>query len=117
MRRSRFTGATSRASFRICFAHYRVKLVAFPSTGPESFSLTLSEAWSAGLPAIVPPIGALAERMRASGAGWVWTDAEWRSDDAMLARIAELVDAAKSDALAAAGSARAGGRSADGRRR
>jgi len=84
-------------------AHYRVKLVAFPSTGPESFSLTLSEAWAAGLPAIVPPIGALAERMRAQGAGWSWTEAEWRSDDAMLARIAELVDPVASDALAAAG--------------
>jgi hypothetical protein len=64
------------------FARYRVKLVAFPSTGPESFSLTLSEAWAGGLPVIVPPIGALAERVRATGAGWIWTDAEWRSDEA-----------------------------------
>jgi hypothetical protein len=84
------------------FVHYRVKLVAFPSTGPESFSLTLSEAWSAGLPVIVPPIGALAERLRASGAGWLWTDAEWRSDNAMLVRIAELVDPSNSEARAAA---------------
>ncbi|HET7032461.1 MAG TPA: glycosyltransferase [Casimicrobiaceae bacterium] len=83
-------------------AHYRVKLVAFPSTGPESFSLTLSESWSAGLPVIVPPIGALAERLEATRAGWLWTDAEWRSDDAMLARIVSLVDPANRDALAAA---------------
>jgi GT2 family glycosyltransferase/glycosyltransferase involved in cell wall biosynthesis len=83
-------------------AHYRVKLVAFPSTGPESFSLTLSESWSAGLPVIAPPIGALAERVQATGAGWLWSDAEWRSDDAMLARIAELADPANADALAAA---------------
>jgi hypothetical protein len=53
------------------FAHYRVKLVAFPSTGPESFSLTLSEAWSAGL----PDHRATNRRpsrnaMRASDAGW-----------------------------------------------
>jgi len=83
-------------------AHYRVKLVAFPSAGPESFSLTLSEAWLAGLPVIVPPIGALAERVRATGAGWIWTDAEWRNEDAMLARIAELVAPSNDDALAAA---------------
>jgi GT2 family glycosyltransferase/glycosyltransferase involved in cell wall biosynthesis len=83
-------------------AHYRVKLVAFPSTGPESFSLTLSESWSAGLPVIVPPIGALAERLEATRAGWIWTDAEWRDDDAMLARIVALVDPAHGDALAAA---------------
>jgi len=84
------------------FARYRVKLVAFPSTGPESFSLTLSEAWAGGLPVIVPPIGALAERVRATDAGWIWTDAEWRSDEALLERIIELVDPASTDALAAA---------------
>ena len=84
------------------FAHYRVKLVAFPSTGPESFSLTLSESWSAGLPVIVPPIGALAERLQQTGAGWLWTDSEWRSDEAMLARIVDLVDPANGNALTAA---------------
>src|SRR6185436_17413492 len=84
------------------FARYRVKLVAFPSTGPESFSLTLSEAWSAGLPVIVPPIGALAVRVHCTGAGWLWSEGEWRNDDAMLARIIELVDASNGDALAAA---------------
>jgi glycosyltransferase involved in cell wall biosynthesis len=83
-------------------AHYRAKLVAFPSAGPESFSLTLSEAWLAGFPVIVPPIGALAERVRATGGGWLWSDAEWRSEDAMLARIAELVAPPNDDALAAA---------------
>ena len=44
-------------------AQYRVQLVAFPSAGPETFSFTLSEAWAAGLPVIVPPFGALAERV------------------------------------------------------
>ncbi len=72
------------------FAHYRVALVVYPSEGPESFSYTLSEAWAAGLPALVPPIGALAERVAQSEAGWVMTDAEWRDDDRMLDRIVEL---------------------------
>ena len=54
-------------------AHYRVRLVAFPSAGPETFSFTLSEAWAAGLPVIVPPFGALAERVADANAGWLWT--------------------------------------------
>ena len=38
------------------FAHYRVRLVAYPSAGPETFSFTLSEAWAAGLPGHRPPV-------------------------------------------------------------
>ncbi len=72
-------------------AHYRARLVAFPSSGPETFSFTLSEAWAAGLPVVVPPFGALAERVAGTGAGWLWTDEEWRDEAKMLARMAELV--------------------------
>jgi GT2 family glycosyltransferase/glycosyltransferase involved in cell wall biosynthesis len=72
-------------------AHYRVSLVLFPSAGPETFSYTLSEAWAAGRPALVPPIGALAERVGATGAGWVMTPEEWRDEARMLDRIASLV--------------------------
>jgi len=77
--------------------HYRVDAVAYPSVGPESFSFTLSEAWSAGRPAIVPPIGALAERVAQTGAGWVLDDSQWRSDEALVERIAQLMSP---DALA-----------------
>ncbi len=73
------------------FAHYRVALVAYPSEGPESFSLTLSEAWAAGMPAIVPPIGALVERVGNSGAGWVWTPEQWRDEALMLERIIDVL--------------------------
>jgi len=72
-------------------AHYRARLVAFPSAGPETFSFTLSEAWAAGRPAIVPPIGALADRVAGTGAGWVLTDDEWRDEARMLQRIAEIL--------------------------
>jgi len=72
-------------------AHYRVDLVLYPSAGPETFSYTLSEAWSAGRPVLVPPFGALAERVSGSGAGFVMSDAEWRDEAAMLARILVLV--------------------------
>lgn len=83
---------------------YRVGLVAYPSTAPETFSYTLSEAWAAGRPVVVPPIGALAARVAGSGAGWVWSDDEWRSESAMLARIAAIVAPANTGALAAASS-------------
>ena len=84
------------------FEQYRVRLVAYPSAGPETFSFTLSEAWAAGRPAIVPPIGALADRVAGSGAGWVLSDDEWRSEELMLERIASLLDPAHGAAFAAA---------------
>ena len=79
-----------------------MRLVAFPSAGPETFSFTLSETWAAGLPVVVPPFGALAERVAGTGAGWLWTDAEWRDEGQMLARIAELVAPPNAASLAAA---------------
>jgi GT2 family glycosyltransferase/glycosyltransferase involved in cell wall biosynthesis len=82
--------------------HYRVRLVAYPSAGPETFSFTLSEAWAAGRPAIVPPIGALAERVAATGGGWVFTEAEWQNEALMLARILALLDPGESNAWNAA---------------
>ena len=83
-------------------AHYRVALVLYPSAGPETFSYTLTEAWSAGRPVLVPPIGALAERVRDSGAGWVMTESEWRDEARMLDRLAALLAERERDMLAAA---------------
>src|SRR5207253_2763423 len=96
-------------------AHYRVKLVIYPSAGPETFSYTLSEAWAAGVPVFVPPIGALAERVAGSGAGWVMTEAQWRDEQAMLERIAALVDDTNRAELDAARTRRAGDPSHAGR--
>jgi hypothetical protein len=81
---------------------YRVRLVLFPSACPETFSYTLSESWRAGRPALVPPIGALAERVAATGAGWVMTDAQWRDERVMLDRIVELLDREQATAFAEA---------------
>lgn len=83
-------------------AHYRARLVAFPSAGPETFSFTLSEAWAAGRPVVVPPIGALADRVAGTGAGWVLTDDEWRDDVRMVQRIAEILAPDQATALMAA---------------
>ncbi len=90
------------------FAHYRVQLVMFPSAGPETFSFTLSEAWACARAVLVPPIGALAERVREHGGGWVWTDEEWRSEVRMLdAALARLAPDARPELMrVAAGAAR-----------
>jgi GT2 family glycosyltransferase len=71
--------------------YYRAALVLFPSAGPETFAFTLSEAWAAGRPVLVPPIGGLAERVDHHGAGWVMTEEEWRDESAMLDRIVDLL--------------------------
>jgi glycosyltransferase involved in cell wall biosynthesis len=89
----------------VLLARYRVRMVAFPSAGPETFSFTLSEAWAAGLPVVVPPFGALAERVGGTQAGWIFSESEWRDEARMLARIATLVAPANSVRLAAAGQA------------
>ena len=83
--------------------HYRVRLVAFPSAGPETFSFTLSEAWAAGVPVVVPPFGALSERVAGTGAGWIGSETEWRDETIMLAHIAEILAPENAAALAAAG--------------
>jgi glycosyltransferase involved in cell wall biosynthesis len=67
---------------------YRVSLLVFPTIWPETFSYTLSEGWNAGRPALVPPVGALQERVVASGAGWVMHG--WPDTDAMLDQLMAL---------------------------
>ena len=47
------------------------QMVGLVSPWPETFSRTLSEAWAAGIPAVVSPLGALQARVHRSGAGWV----------------------------------------------
>ena len=69
--------------------HYRIRLVAFPSAGPETYCYTLTEAWQAGRPALVPPIGALAERVRSTGAGWLMDD--WQDEDRILDQLLALL--------------------------
>lgn len=73
--------------------HYRARMVLYTSIGPETFSYTLSETWFAGLPAVVPPIGALAERVKATGAGIVLTQTQWHDETALLAELVALVAA------------------------
>lgn len=69
--------------------HYRVRMVAFPSAGPETYCYTLTEAWQAGRPALVPPIGALGERVSATGAGWLMED--WQDEGRILDQILSVL--------------------------
>jgi glycosyltransferase involved in cell wall biosynthesis len=50
---------------------YGAELVLFPNPVPESFSYALSEAWAARVPVLVPPEGALGDRVREHGGGWL----------------------------------------------
>jgi len=77
--------------------HYRVRLLAFPTIWPETFGYTLSEAWIAGRPALVPPVGALAERVAQSGAGWIIDD--WLRVDALLDLCLRLTAPESADEL------------------
>jgi glycosyltransferase involved in cell wall biosynthesis len=49
----------------------RVDLALLPSIVPESYGLTLDECWAAGVPVIAFDHGALAERIRERGGGWL----------------------------------------------
>lgn len=79
--------------------HYRISVVAFPTIWPETWSYTLAEAWRAGRPALVPPRGALMERVKATGAGWILD--RWPDVDALADRLVELTSPAFADEVAA----------------
>jgi glycosyltransferase involved in cell wall biosynthesis len=55
-------------------AAYGCRFAYFPNIVPESFSYVLSEVWQAGLPALVPEVGALGARMHAVQGGWLLAD-------------------------------------------
>ncbi len=52
-------------------ARFDPHIVFFPAVWPETYSFVLSEVWAAGYPVVAFDIGAIAERIRATGAGVV----------------------------------------------
>ena len=95
------------------FAHYRVRLVAYPSAGPGNIQLHAVRIVGGRLSRVscrrsVP----LPSASTGTGAGWAWTDEEWRDEAKMLARIAAAVAPENSDALAAASDCAAPGAAA-----
>ena len=59
-------------------------VVWFPALWPETYSYTLSAALQAGLPVVVPDIGAFAERV--AGRPWSWV-CPWGQDEKAWARF------------------------------
>jgi glycosyltransferase involved in cell wall biosynthesis len=49
----------------------RAHLVCILSICPETFCYTLTEAWLAGVPVVVTPIGAIMDRVSKQGGGWI----------------------------------------------
>jgi len=62
----------------------RPHVIAILSSCPETYSFTLDEAWCGGIPVVVTPLGAPAERVQNTGAGWVLKE---RSKDALLKQL------------------------------
>jgi GT2 family glycosyltransferase/glycosyltransferase involved in cell wall biosynthesis len=81
-------GPYRRPEIEALFDYYRIALVVFPTIWPETFSYTLSEGWLAGRPALVPPTGALQERVLATGAGWIMDG--WPKTDSILDQVMQL---------------------------
>jgi glycosyltransferase involved in cell wall biosynthesis len=68
---------------------YGADLVLLAHAVPESFSYALSDTWAAGIPVLAAPGGAIGERIRTHGGGWLLPD---RLDAETVAReIASLV--------------------------
>lgn len=90
-------GPYDRRRVRELAEEHGIELFVFPGVAPETFSFALSESWNAGRPALVPPIGALAERVQGTGAGWLMDD--WRSPDAVLDQLVAILTDRRQDYL------------------
>jgi glycosyltransferase involved in cell wall biosynthesis len=84
------TGLYQREEAVQLIKQYLIDVVVVTSIWPESFSYVVSEAWKAGVPVVVGPLGAPAERVGETGAGTVVPDYRVQSFAAVLRRL--LVD-------------------------
>jgi len=76
---------------------YGARLALFPNRVPESFSYALSDLWDAGIPVLVPPEGALGERVRRHGGGWLLPPGAGAME--IAAALGERFDAAHAEDL------------------
>jgi len=65
------TGPYERGELSRLLQQHRVSLVVIPALWPETFNYTTSEVMQAGYPVMTFDIGAPAERVRRTGAGWI----------------------------------------------
>ncbi len=66
-----------------------IDVMVIASPWPETYSFTLTECWLAGVPAIVGPHGAPAERVRGSGAGLALADLRVETIVEVLLRLSD----------------------------
>ncbi len=89
---------------------HAIGLALLPSIVPESYSLTLSECWLAGVPAVAFNHGAQAERIARNGVGWlapldegaagiVNIVRQWRTGE-LTTKVPETVASSREAALA-----------------
>ncbi|MBN8550905.1 MAG: glycosyltransferase [Deltaproteobacteria bacterium] len=64
-------GKYDRAELASKLSEFNPHVVGILSLCPETYSLTLDETWNAGVPVLSTPLGAPAERVAATSAGWV----------------------------------------------
>jgi GT2 family glycosyltransferase/glycosyltransferase involved in cell wall biosynthesis len=64
-------GAYKRENLSALLMELNIDLVCLLSTVPETFSYTLSESWSAGIPVLVNNRGALGMRVEHNETGWI----------------------------------------------
>ncbi|WP_027080904.1 glycosyltransferase [Luteimonas mephitis] len=86
-------GRYDRASFSERVAKIRPTLGMILSIWPETYCHTLTEMWSCGIPVLAMDIGAVGDRIRASGAGWL-IPPDSQPDDILLALETALADTA-----------------------
>ncbi len=67
----RVHGYYTNGSLSALLSRHRVRTVVLPSIVPESFSLALSECWLGGASVVAFDHGAIAERVRNHGGGWL----------------------------------------------
>lgn len=69
-----FTGWYQRQEAVPFLKMFDIDVICLPSTVPETFCYTLSEAYAAGIPVIASNLGALAERIERDDTGWLVDD-------------------------------------------
>jgi GT2 family glycosyltransferase/glycosyltransferase involved in cell wall biosynthesis/SAM-dependent methyltransferase len=96
--RAVFHGPYDRGSIANLLVSAGADVALFTSVCPETFSFTLSEAFCAGVPPIVPRMGALSERVENAGVGWIVEPHSPAAIAAMLQALAlepSLIDEAR----------------------
>lgn len=81
-------GRYKRSDFARIVRDIRPHLGAILSIWPETYSHTLTEMWACGVPVFALDIGAVAERIRESGGGWL--EDVGASPDAVLRRLINI---------------------------